>query len=764
MSLESAIADLVSASTGLTQSVNVTRAAVEATRDSVLAQETPTETAKVAAATAATNATTSAATTASKLTTAASDYAAQKTSKGLAAVQTSADSELKDQLHRRDPARHPFRGARPSLVMDFVRRECHRNNAAGNLEPVDLNSFMTFTRASTATYVGPDGLIKEAASNVPRYGYDPVTGEALGLLIEEQRTNLLSGSVERLYLWDLARVDPIRSTILSPGGKLDAFKLTERQVSPAPEYYMRSMTGTNGSAGQTFCASVYVHTSSDRVPRLRVTHTSCAPQTTEVTFNISQRTFSSPSGYITSTGFADAGNGWLRIWVVYTLPTASVTEWGLNLQGGTTTGDGVSGVVMYGPQLEVGSFPTSYIPTPATFTGRASTKTYFDSNGVLQTAASGVAVTDHGYVDGRWVSKGLSLEPQATNLLLRSQDFTGYGVNGTIAPTISRGTVLSPTGVLSCADVTFAAGSGSFNGVFMNGIAGTLGTTYTASVFLKAGIGSVFRMSIEGSVLFGGSSIVDFDQATGNVSVQSTGGAPVTIRVTQFGAWYRISLTRTAVANGSMAICFYSGIDGANRFVIYGAQIETGPVATSYIPTTTAQVTRAADTSTSAQVTRAAEYTYCSVANWVDVNGGTLHARTGGFISHAWGAIAQIDDGQSNSARILMDGSAGNKKPRLFVNQNAAEGLSVTDDTTLTSMACASIAGRYGQSVNAISYNGRATYSAGSGVPFGRKPPSRFCVGCIGMAYQLNGYIKQLTYFPRQLSDADLQALTILED
>jgi hypothetical protein len=49
----------------------------------------------------------------------------------------------------------------------------------------------TFTRASTATFVGSDGLIQSAAINAPRFDHDPVTLACKGLLIEESRTNEL---------------------------------------------------------------------------------------------------------------------------------------------------------------------------------------------------------------------------------------------------------------------------------------------------------------------------------------------------------------------------------------------------------------------------------------------------------------------------------------------------------------------------------------------------------------------------------------------
>lgn len=58
-----------------------------------------------------------------------------------------------------------------------------------------LDSSITFTRASTATFIGSNGLIQAAAINEPRFDYDPSTLALNGLLMEEQRTNLFLNSL-----------------------------------------------------------------------------------------------------------------------------------------------------------------------------------------------------------------------------------------------------------------------------------------------------------------------------------------------------------------------------------------------------------------------------------------------------------------------------------------------------------------------------------------------------------------------------------------
>jgi hypothetical protein len=55
----------------------------------------------------------------------------------------------------------------------------------------NVGPLVTFTRASSATYIDSAGTLQTAAVDVPRFDHNPTTGESLGLLVEEQRANLL---------------------------------------------------------------------------------------------------------------------------------------------------------------------------------------------------------------------------------------------------------------------------------------------------------------------------------------------------------------------------------------------------------------------------------------------------------------------------------------------------------------------------------------------------------------------------------------------
>ena len=62
------------------------------------------------------------------------------------------------------------------------------------VDSVSRQSLVTFTRASSATFIDSTGTLQTAATDVPRFDHNPITGESLGLLVEEQRTNLLLNS------------------------------------------------------------------------------------------------------------------------------------------------------------------------------------------------------------------------------------------------------------------------------------------------------------------------------------------------------------------------------------------------------------------------------------------------------------------------------------------------------------------------------------------------------------------------------------------
>ena len=78
-------------------------------------------------------------------------------------------------------------GTNPSLDLDFARTKTLNDVVTGR-------NLITYTRNSIATYVSSTGSIQAAVVNEPRFDHNPTTGESLGLLVEEARTNSVTNN------------------------------------------------------------------------------------------------------------------------------------------------------------------------------------------------------------------------------------------------------------------------------------------------------------------------------------------------------------------------------------------------------------------------------------------------------------------------------------------------------------------------------------------------------------------------------------------
>lgn len=226
---------------------------------------------------------------------------------------------------------------------------------------------ITFTRASAATYVNSSGNIATAASGSPRFDYDPVTLSPRGFRVEEQRTNLHTYSEQfNNAAWVKDSCTISADAAASPDGATTADKVVSNSAT--------AQTGI----GQTFTATATVYTSSfyvkaDGAQFVQLLWSSTA-STEYANFDLSAGTVVQSTG--TATIIA-AGNGWYRISLTSTLAAvmANAFCWMVNSgtvgRGPTYTGDGTKGFLVWGAQLEVGSFASSYIPTVASQVTRA---------------------------------------------------------------------------------------------------------------------------------------------------------------------------------------------------------------------------------------------------------------------------------------------------------------------------------------------------------------------------------------------------------
>jgi hypothetical protein len=246
---------------------------------------------------------------------------------------------------------------RPSLDLDFTQEV--------------LDERITFSRGSIGTRVNRNRLIETVAANQPRFDYDPVTGECKGLLIEESRQNLLLRSEDFTTSWAPANASVQSNIITAPDGNITADKLVENSSTGNKEVTQGSITFTSGTS-LTF--SCFVKAGERTLFRLAATTGFFASQTNAY-FNLTSGTVSLTQGGITSASIIPYPNGWYRC-IATMLPTSSGTGnvFITLVRSGTTTnytGDGTSGIYIWGAQLETGAFPTSYIPTTASTVTRS---------------------------------------------------------------------------------------------------------------------------------------------------------------------------------------------------------------------------------------------------------------------------------------------------------------------------------------------------------------------------------------------------------
>jgi len=248
------------------------------------------------------------------------------------------------------------------------------------------------------------------------------------------------------------------------------------------------------------------------------------------------------------------------------------------------------------PVLDLNFAATKALDSRITFT-RASSGTFIDSAGLVQTASTNVARFTHNPVT--IASQGLLIEGERTNLLLRSEEFDNASW-GKSESSVSSNSLTAPDGNLTADKLIESSATNVHNA--NQTFAATSGTTYTFSVFLKRGERSFALMALIGAFT---TTSVQVNLLTGAVSTGT--GSPLSATVQSFpNGWFRVSFSLAATSTATATALIYTSTDGvwANRvytgdgtsgFCIWGAQVEAGSFVTSYIATTTASATRAAE-------------------------------------------------------------------------------------------------------------------------------------------------------------------------
>lgn len=238
-----------------------------------------------------------------------------------------------------------------------------------------LPGSISVTRAlATATVVSAAGLITTANADTARIDYDPVSKVRLGLLVEEARTNLvLQSSAFDAASWTKIRVQPFGSgsvvdATISPDGTQNADKLVEDATASNSHQLVQTISGTTNTDAYTF--TIFAKKDTRSHIDLAVFEGTSFTRNASCLFDLTAGTAGSvvvAGGATAVSSIKDYDNGWYRCSISVTLG-GSNTNIQLRVRlaiasGFTYSGNGTSGLFIWGADLERGAFPTSYIAT-----------------------------------------------------------------------------------------------------------------------------------------------------------------------------------------------------------------------------------------------------------------------------------------------------------------------------------------------------------------------------------------------------------------
>ena len=387
---------------------------------------------------------------------------------------------------------------------------------------------------------------------------------------------------------------------------------------------------------------------------------------------------------------------------------------------------------------------TLYSVLPANGNGdfthtRASSATRVNKDGLIESVASGVPRLDYPLLDGVVQDcPALLLEPLRRNIALHSGDINNAVWLKSSHATISDNVVVSPDGNVG-GDLVIGNGTGT--SYFYDGFSVVSGTTYTISIFAKQADRKRFYINN-----FTSAGTIYFDLELGQIDTAATGTFSGG-KIEYYGnGWYRCSVQFTATITGNNNIGFVGDNYNGNMFYVWGAQIEDGgsgvdaDYISSYIPTTTATVTRSADACNGAGTS--AEF---------NDSEGVLFVEFAALDNDLTHRRISISDGTiSNLVYVSFDTSSN----RILANANGKIMVYVTEDETQFQKA-------------AVYYNATAPKLYVNGFLRETETAMTAITGLSELAFDngigtnnFYGNTKQLMTFNQALTDSELEQIT----
>jgi hypothetical protein len=359
--------------------------------------------------------------------------------------------------------------------------------------------------------------------------------------------------------------------------------------------------------------------------------------------------------------------------------------------------------------------------------------------------------------------RGLLIEGGANSLVARSQALNQSAWLKTAATSISETGTGSPANDATSNVLTWTNGTAVGNAYTeQSGLPVSGGQPYTWSVWLKNRGNrrvSVFGFTKTSANAFSGNleMTVDFSVATPTASITvSTNftSTSVTPPVAFGNGWYRCTMTGTTPSNAAVTGFGISNKDavpasGTNGCEVWGAQLEAGSGASSYIPTGANQGSRTKDI---------CNITGSNFSSWFVDGPGTIVAQSDNVKFNTRNLLCEFNKDASNYIQMGVGAGAGSGEA-LFYNPNGFSQSGTTPslntayksayvwDTDYFKMCLNGTLGSADTNGNIVS-SGMVNLSIGGDLT---NPTD---------VYIKNGHIRSLKYWPTRLPDAQLQALT----
>ena len=408
-----------------------------------------------------------------------------------------------------------------------------------------------------------------------------------------------------------------------------------------------------------------------------------------------------------------------------------------------------------GPALGLDFMTPGVLDPRITFT-RASTATYFDSAGVLRTATTNAPRWD--YDPATLALRGLLIEEARTNTQPYSADLTVVGwLKTDVTATVAAG--IAPDGTNTMQRLAETATNALHYLWSLSAVPASV--SLTQSVFLKMQQVRYVQMFLDSGGAVGAYATFDLQAGTITGPLTAYGGATLgTATIVPVGnGVYRCAITTTIGASTSarfgliLATVPSGGFAGdshpgntANGLLVWGAQVEAGAFASSYIPTT------------SAVVTRAVEVCQIPTGSWFGPSAlSVLYEIIPKYPSGK--PIGGICDNDFNNAFFLDFGDGTN-----FVASRAGPGGATASlGAPNTANMITKVATTYTPTLATICGNGGVVASSAGLASLPLTTATRITLGNYPWdptAAALNGWLRRFGYWSRVLTNAELQTVT----